>query len=431
MGKSSPWQTLRSLLRGNILVITITRTVGMFARSMAFPYVSLFILALGGNPQQIGLVNTLALLATLLALPVAGYLTDQLGRVRLISWAVFFSGIIYAFYVFAPNWQFVALGAFLRGFTVVQFPPTSALIADSLPPANRGRGNALMNTIAGLPAIVAPYVAGVIIKSLGVDPGARYLFALLMGVYIVNAFLYRRFLQERTPTNPRRSSQRLLDALREAYASVLPLLRQFSPTLKALTGILVLGFCMNALAGPFWVVYATRQIGLSTAQWGLVLLVETALRSVFYLPAGVLADRWGRAKVMGVALVLATVLIPLFLWAKDFWQVLGLRVLFALVNSLFIPASTALLADIVPRSLRGRVMAAIGRGTVFLGATSGGTGGPGLGAVTTIPLIVSSLASGYIYSLNPTYTWGLATLGTLLAAFLCLRYVRDPAQAEE
>ncbi|MFP3897004.1 MAG: hypothetical protein ACLFV5_09270, partial [Anaerolineales bacterium] len=54
-----------AFMQGNILVMTVTGAMGMFARSMAFPYASLYILALGGEPAQIGVVNSLRPLAGL------------------------------------------------------------------------------------------------------------------------------------------------------------------------------------------------------------------------------------------------------------------------------------------------------------------------------------------------------------------------------
>ena len=43
-----------AFMRGNILVLTITRTLGMFSRGMVFPYQSLYILALGAQGVIIG-----------------------------------------------------------------------------------------------------------------------------------------------------------------------------------------------------------------------------------------------------------------------------------------------------------------------------------------------------------------------------------------
>ena len=48
-----------SFVRGNILVLTISGSLGMFSRNMVFPYVPLYILSLGGSPQEVGIVYAL------------------------------------------------------------------------------------------------------------------------------------------------------------------------------------------------------------------------------------------------------------------------------------------------------------------------------------------------------------------------------------
>jgi MFS family permease len=118
------------MLRGNILVLTVTQALGMFCRSMAFPYTSLYILSLGGAPEQIGLINALSPLAGLIVFPLAGYLTDRAGRVRLIALAGYLSAAITLLYVFAAGWQAIAVARLLQGFMVFQFPASSAIIAD-------------------------------------------------------------------------------------------------------------------------------------------------------------------------------------------------------------------------------------------------------------------------------------------------------------
>ncbi|MBC7236031.1 MAG: MFS transporter [Chloroflexi bacterium] len=158
--KSSRIRQGLAFMRGNMLVLTATRILGQFGRSMAFPYASLYILSLGGEPAQIGFINSLAPLAGLLVFPIGGYITDHAGRVRLIGLAGLFSGLVYLLYVFARSWEVLAVAAFLQGFMAIQFPPQSALIADSLSPQDRGRGIALLNSLGGAPSMLAPYVAG-------------------------------------------------------------------------------------------------------------------------------------------------------------------------------------------------------------------------------------------------------------------------------
>ena len=75
-------------------------------------------------------------------------------------------------------------------------------------------------------------------------------------------------------------------------------------------------------------------------------------------------------------------------------------------------------------------MAALGRGTVMLGASSGGTGGPGLGFLVIVPVMFASLIGGYVYSYNTTLTW-LAVMGaSALSLIVAVTLLRDTELAE-
>ena len=422
--------TLRSM-RGNMLVLTLTGVLGMFGRSMAFPYASLYILALGGEPAQIGLINSLSPLAGLLVFPLAGYLADHAGRVKIIVLAGYLSSATLLLYVFAPSWRLIALAALLQGFMVIQFPPSSAIIADSLSPGDRGTGFAVMWVLIGAPAMFSPYLAGTLLDLLGADVGMRYLYGFLALAYLVSATINLRFLKETSqPSGARTSLSDIPGTLRKAYAGIPEMLRQLPRSLKALALVIILGFMANAIAGPFWVVYAVEHIGLSSTDWGLILLIETALKSLIYIPAGVMVDRWGRTKCVLASLLLSLVSLPLFAISSSFIHVLLIRAAAALASAFSIPACSALMADTVPRDKRGRVMAALGRGTLMIGAASGGTGGPGVGFLVTIPLMIASLSGGYLYSWNPVYPWAFVLVATLAAVILSALFIRDPDEAE-
>lgn len=420
-----------SFMRGNIRVLTATQLIGTVGRSLVMPYASLYILSLGGRPSEIGLVNSLSPLAGLLAFPIAGYLADHAGRVKLVAISGFFSALIFLLYAFAPSWEWLALGALIRGFLVISFPATSAIMADSLEPQDRGRGMAAMNTIAGVPAMFAPYIAGAFLDRVSVVVGMRYLYAVLMIAYMANAAINWRFLQETTGTCANGIGfSDLPRSLKNAYSGIPSMLRRFSPTLRALAFVVILGFMANAIAGPFWVVYAVDHIGLSRSQWGLALLIETALRNVMNIPAGMIVDRFGRTRCMLGALVLSLVSLPLFILAQTFWAVVAIRSAAAVSTAFFVPACSALMADTVPRDIRGRVMAAIGRGSVMIGAASGGTGGPGLGYLVTIPLMIASFSAGYLYGHDPMLPWYCVFGLTLAAIFISIFHICDPQEAE-
>jgi MFS family permease len=214
------------------------------------------------------------------------------------------------------------------------------------------------------------------------------------------------------------------------YRELPALYRQASRSLRAIGGVIVLTIIANAIAGPFWVVYAVERVGLTAERWGLALLLEAVCLNLAYVPAGELVDRWGRARCQRLGLALGLVSSAAFVAARGFGAVLASRLCAALAMALFIPANAALVADTVPRALRGRVMAAIGHGSVLLLSPGGGIGGPGLGFVAIVPVVVCSLGAGYLYALKAAAPWVVVMAIFALALALSFAWIRDPLQAE-
>jgi MFS family permease len=425
------WQAVQRNMRGNVAVFATIFTLGNFGRQMAFPYLSLYILALGGRPEQIGQVGSLAPLLGLVVFPLGGYLADHVGRVKLVGTMMLIAAAIELIYALAPTWQWLLLAALLMGVGSMQFPASSALIADSTLPQERSRAIAIMNTISMLPAMAAPWVAGLVVDGVGVDPGVRYLYGFMALANAVSGVIALRWLRETQPATGDGFRLTMLPRLlRDTYNDVPRLVRAMSGSVRAMLVIAVLGFAVNAIVGPFWVVYAVEEMGLSATQWGSILLLETVVRNLTLLPAGVLGDRLGRSRCMIASLLMLAVALPLFIVVQGYVGVLAVRLVIGVANALFIPTSIALLADTVPREFRGRMIAAIGQGGVMIGASSGGTGGPALGYLVTLPLMATSLVAGYIYSGGPRLPW-LVSLGLVLVTLaVSLAYLRDPHQAE-
>ena len=419
-----------SFMRGNVLVLSISGALSMFCRSMVFPYAPLFILELGGQPAEIGLVYALTPIGGLLIFPIAGYMADHTSRAKVIAFTGYFSSILFLVFVFAKSWHWVAVARLLQGFAVLQYPAMSAIVADSLSPENRGRGMATMMTFSGTLAIFAPYAAGVMLDWYGVDAGMRILYGITAAAYAIAATINLIYVKDTKPITEAFEVSRLSGTLKKAYIDLPGFLRQFPRSLKAVTAIIVLAFVINGVASPFWVVYAKDHIGLSSAQWGLVLLIETALANIVRIPSGFLSDRYGRARFIIASLVMCCAFLPLFVYTRTLAHVMVVRCLIAVTSELFGPSCGALLADIVPRDIRGRVMAVIGRGFIRLGASSGGTGGPGVGLLVIIPLAIASYAGGLLYEWNPASPWAFVLAVSVISLIVAGLFVRDPEKAE-
>ena len=402
----------------------------MFFRRMVLSYASLFVFAVGGNSSQIGIINSVRPLAGLVMFPIAGYLTDRTSRVKLIAIADLMSGLTMLSYVFAPSWEWIAAGALIQGFMVFSFPPVSAIMADSMEPQNRGVGVAMMNTISTLISMFSPYIAALVLEAYGDNTGMRILYGFLGLQAVFNSIFVYRHLEETTKPEPLDKMPGVIEILRRTYSGIPELLRNMSLSVKAVSMVVLMAFLSNGISSPFWVVYVLDIIGLTKIEWGLILLYESVLKVLLMMPAGILTDRIGRTKTLLGAIFFSLISLPTLMFATDFTSVLLIRLGASIAGALFIPASSALISDYTPREMRGSVMAAVGRGTALIGATGGGTGGPGLGYLFVIPVMVSSLVGGVLYEINPGYPWYFVAVATIVQLLCVLLFIRDPEKAQ-
>ena len=127
-----------------------------------------------------------------------------------------------------------------------------------------------------------------------------------------------------------------------------------TPWLLAL-GTLLTGTGRGIVA-PLIVVYLHAQ-GLSYGAISLGLLLEFVLRACVGPVAGALSDRIGRKPLMLVGLAATTIILPCYLFVHTLPQFLALSAANGLLaaHSLYGPASSALVVDVVPPGKRGAV----------------------------------------------------------------------------
>ena len=415
-------------MKGNVLVITLTRAVQMFSMRMTTPFFSLFILALGGQPTDIGYVLTLRTLAALLIFPIAGYITDMLGRVKVIAVSGYISALTFLFYIFATDWTHIAIGTFLQGLVMIHLPALGAIMADSMPPHRRGIGFALSMTIPSTISILSPYIGGYLVDRLGVITAMRWLFASALVLRVFSSTMRLKYLDETVDSSVSNISLKNIPMMmKEAYKSAIEGLRWMPRNLWFLTIIIMLTSVANAIVGPFWVLYGIDIIGLSVTQWGLIGLIAALTSSIIGVPAGLLVDKVSKRNILITGLACTVIPVYFFIYSRSFWDVLALTIVISAANAFLRPACQAMVAESVPRERRGRIMSAIGRGVIMVTGpgVSGTGGGPGMGFVLSIPIIIGTLVGGYIYSANPYYAWYLLTGALLLSTAFSIVFLRD------
>ncbi len=416
--------SIRSLMKGNVLVLTVSRVIWSVSMSIVFPFLSLYIIELGGTKPIVGMVNALGSVAGMVLFPVGGYLADKAGRAKFVGISTFFFASSFLLFIFAPTWQWLAVGIVFQQITLFYMPALNAIMADSIPVGARGRILSLTIAIPEAVRIIVPYVGEWLIATFTLQPAMRvaYTFSLLTGAFV--GFLRYRYLEETLENGE--MDRDIPRIFKESYVDVF---KSMGWVLSNLRGYAILGIVITLVASivqPFWIIYASEVIGLAPYEWGLVLLGGGLVKTVLSFVIGGLVDRLGPKRCILISLVVTVPGAFLFTQSTGFFQTAAVYIVMVIGNAFLWIASSVLLADTIPRNIRGRVMAAMGQG---LGVGISG-GGYSRGFLLFIPATIGSFLGGYIYDFDPTMPWLLQTVFLLLGIVLTVVLVKDPEKAE-
>ena len=423
-------QTVRevfSFMKGNVLVMTVCECVWRASIDIIWPFLPLYVLHLGGSYETIGLIMAGGNLASMILYPLGGYIADYQGRIKLIAYMTFIYGASFLIPAFTNSWQWLAVGMFVQSLVTFYFPARQALIADSIPPEKRGIGFAATVAIPSAFGIAAPVIGGWLIDNIGISRAMRGLYFMGFWIASVIALFRLRYLKE-TVENPKRldlSLSTLPGLLMEAYRSVFSVMKEAPRRLYTLSLLISSSVLFASIASSFWVVRATEIIGLSVQQWGNVMLVSGVVSVVLGIPAGSIVDRYSKKMIAGLCMILGSAQCYLYLRCETYLHVVLLAVVTTLTNAFMNPSFQSLFADMTPREKRGRVLASIGGGGIWLMRGAWGSGVLGKTMQT-----LGMLLSGYIYRYNPSYPWYVLSVALLVMGVLFILLVDEPRVAE-
>jgi MFS family permease len=141
----------------------------------------------------------------------------------------------------------------------------------------------------------------------------------------------------------------------------------------------------NGAVSQYYILFASRVVGVTALDWGVIVSLQLLLAGVLKIPGGWLSDRFGKKKAMTASLLTAIPMILVFTLSQSPLQLVISALLLVAAGIYYAPAHEALQADLTPRSMRGRISAlwdqssaiAMGLGAL-IGGFSFGVLGPSL-----------------------------------------------------
>ena len=393
--------------------------------ALVLPYLSLYILALGGDKPTIGWVNAMGSLAACLLYPIGGYIADKSGRAKFVGISTLLYVSSFLIFSFAPSWQWIALAVTYQNIVLFYMPALNAIMADSIPPGTRGRLYALTIAIPNAVRIFTPYIGGLLIARMGLVPAMKmgYLFSFGMGLMV--AFLRLRYLKETIP-DAEGIGKNVVKILVEGYRNVLGSVKWTFQNIRGYAIVSMIMAFMGSIVLPFWVVYATEIIALTEYQWGVIMLWAGLVKTVLSFYIGGIVDRVGSKKCFLVTYAIAIPGMYLFTMVPGFWSTMALYILLVVSSAFMWIASSVYLADSIPRDTRGRVMAGLGSG-MSTGVVGGGYAS---GFLVFIPMTIGNLLGGYIYDANAAYPWIIQSIMLTVGLLLTIVFLKEPEKVQ-
>lgn len=322
---TQPGSPLAALLRGGAAFlkrqdrdwkVTVLRTsLDKLAYQMVFPYLSVYIVALGATGTELGMVNSIGMVSAGLIAPFTGWFIDRIGPKKIYLIGIVLLALSYLTYGLAGHWGVTALAmlAYWLGFSI-STQSCATVCGNCLVNRDRATGMLICETVAaGLLGMVGPLLATWLVSLAGgVNVGGiRPLFfsglIVTLGTFAVVA----------TQLSPRRWAAR--------GGSDPNLWRGLTEVLKGgshLKRWLVVAAVTQVPMGmvfPFTQVYAHAVKGADGFVLG-AMVAGSALSSILLaIPLGRLADRIGRKRVLYGTIPVFWVANLLLVWAPSSW----------------------------------------------------------------------------------------------------------------
>jgi len=387
----------------NYLAMLVSWVILAPTWTITTPYFQHYILALGGNEYIVGLIAAISGYTLATVRLIGGYLTDVIGRKKVIVLFTYVLSFTYILFYLAWDWKIVLIASFLSSLALIYQPALNAIIADSLPKEYRGRGLGVINFANGVTGLLAIYVAIYLISTYGILGGVRWGFLISFILILIAAIIRMVFLKETIRVQSLNEVNVISDFIDDyKYA--------FRWLVKHLIAVVLVAFLFNIVSGITYLLplYITYYLELGEEFWGYFYMFIFGIQLMLSIPSGFIVDKVGR-KFSMITSALFLTLGNLFLFiigtnryiiVNPVIHLLLTGVLLGASGALFSLATQSLLADLTVPTVRGKISA------IF-------------GFIMNLGLSTGQLISGIIYSSAMPYS--IFLIGALISV-LCLIY---------
>ncbi|MDD5649894.1 MAG: MFS transporter [Candidatus Nanoarchaeia archaeon] len=369
--------------------ITLLGIVSFFtdiSSEMIFSVFSIFFtIILGASAFLLGLVEGLSDLASSSLDYISGYLSDKAGKRKIYAtigylFSTLSKGLLVISQTIYSAFFFRVVERFGKSF---RGPPKDAWIASLSNGNNRGYAFALHKTFDKAGAIIGPLIAYFILDYFGQTLNAFKIIFLIALIPAILAVLILFFLKDK-PSKPVKREN-----IFKAYKS-------FNKTLK--NYVLIAGIFSIAYFSFSFLLLKSYLVGFQLKDIALLYSIFNLAFVFVSIPIGKLGDKIGRRKIVLFSYLIYAIMCLGFVYATTKLQVIGLFVLFGIFYTIDEGQTKAFISDLEAKK----------RGTA-IGFYN---------FITGIVYLAASIIAGYLWTINPNYTFIFAALVAFISFIL-------------
>lgn len=381
-----------SRISRNVRLLGLVSLFNDIASEMLYPIIPVFLTAVLGAPVYIvGLIEGVAEAISNIIKFFAGWLSDKAqSRKKFVAAGYALSTVGKILYAVTFSWPAVLLARVTDRFGKgIRTAPRDALIADSSDKRYLGASFGFHRALDTTGAVVGPLLALLIL--LLFQNNYRLLFA----IAIVPSVLGLLLLVPVKEIRPKKS----------VFSFNLGQLRMFSKELKLFL-LITLVFALGNSSDAF-IILKAKGIGYSLTAIVLLYTLYNVVYAVFSTPAGIIADKLGKARTIAAGFfIFAAVYLGFAVFAKPLWLLFAI---YGLYIALTDGVGKAYISQLAPSQLKGTALG------IYAGATGIGT------------LVASALAGALWTFVSPAAAFLLGTATALSAGLLMLFFLKGPS----
>lgn len=389
MSNSSPKKSRFSGFGRNIYYTGLTSFLTDTSVKMVYSVMPVFLLSMGATKTAIALIEGIAESTASLIKVVSGFWSDRIGKNKPFMLAGYgLSALVMPLYTFTIKpFQVLVLRFFERFGKGIRTAPRDSLIAGSVLNRDTGRSFGFQKAMDNSGAIMGPLVA---YGLLTLFPGNYRIIFILAGIpsFIGILVIIFGIKEAGRPDESLLKKFRFRDLPRQYYFFLVILF------------IFTLGNSADAL-----LLVRANDIGITVAAVPLVFLVMNLVSVIAAVPAGALADRIGKEKVITAGFIIYALVYSAFGFLKNAYFVPVMFAFYGLYSAATDGTQKALIADLAGSDNKGTAMGIYN-------------------AIVGITLLPANLIAGIMYDrIKPGAPFILGASMALCAALMMIFFI--------